>query len=119
MGTDYKQHKRKRQTKRSKSMPKLIAIKIDVSKIDKARLYKGTKGTYLDATFFLNDDADQYGNHGMITQSVTKDERESGEKGAILGNVKVIGEYADKGGAKKPAAVSQPAMDDDSDSLPF
>jgi hypothetical protein len=94
-------------------MPKLIAIKIDVSKIDKARLYKGTKGTYLDATFFLNDDADQYGNHGMITQSVTKDERESGEKGAILGNVKVIGEYADKGGAKKPAAVSQPAMDDD------
>jgi hypothetical protein len=55
----------------------------------------------------------------MITQSVTKDERESGEKGAILGNVKVIGEYADKGGAKKPAAVSQPAMDDDSDSLPF
>ena len=98
-------------------MTKLISIKIDVTKIDKDRLYKGAKGTYLDAQVFLNDEADQYGNHGMITQQVSKDERESGQKGAILGNVKVIGEYADKGGAKK--TEPDEFLDDSTQSLPF
>jgi len=68
-----------------------ISIKLDVTKIDKARLFRGNKGTYLDATVFVNiDEADQYGNHGMITQDVTKAEKDSGVKGAILGNVKVF-----------------------------
>ena len=35
-------------------MSKLVAIKIDIEKIDDARLYKGKKGTYLDATVFIN-----------------------------------------------------------------
>ncbi|MGL6296234.1 MAG: hypothetical protein ACRC3K_07515, partial [Plesiomonas sp.] len=33
---------------------------------------------------------DQYGNSGMITQDVTKDEKASGVKGNILGNCKVF-----------------------------
>ena len=64
----------------------MIKLKIDVTKIDKAKLYVGQKGTYLDAMVFLNDEVDQYGNNGMIVQSVTKEEREQGIKGAILGN---------------------------------
>ena len=56
-------------------MSKLIAIKIDVTKIDKARLYQGAKGQYLDATVFLNDEQGQYGDNVMITQSVSKEER--------------------------------------------
>jgi hypothetical protein len=68
---------------------KTIKLKIDVSKIDKAKLYKGAKGTYLDAVLFLKDEVDQYGNHGMIVQSVTKEEREQGVKGAILGNAQL------------------------------
>lgn len=71
-------------------MSKLVALKIDVSKIDKDRLYQGTKGVYLDAVVWLNDDADKYGNHGMITQSVSKEERDSGVKGEILGNAKIL-----------------------------
>ena len=70
-------------------MKKVIQISIDVTKIDKAKLYQGVKGTYLNATLFLNEETDQYGNHGMIVQSVSKDEREAGVKGAILGNAKV------------------------------
>ena len=31
-----------------------VSLKIDVSKIDKARLFKGAKGTYLDATVFID-----------------------------------------------------------------
>jgi hypothetical protein len=68
---------------------KTIKLKIDVSKIDKTKLYKGAKGTYLDAVLFLKDEVDQYGNHGMIVQSVTKEEREQGVKGAILGNAQL------------------------------
>lgn len=68
-----------------------VAIKIDVSKIDKNRLFKGQKGTYLDATVFIDvDQLDQYGNSGMITQDVSKQEKDNGVKGNILGNCKVF-----------------------------
>lgn len=67
-----------------------ISIKLDVTKISKEKLYKGDKGTYLDATILMKDEPDQYGNIGMIVQNVSKEEREAGVKGAILGNVKYI-----------------------------
>lgn len=68
-----------------------IHLKLDVSKIDKSLLFKGQKGTYLDATVFVNlDQADQYGNNGMITQDETKENRDGGKNGPILGNCKVF-----------------------------
>lgn len=68
-----------------------VSLKIDVSKIDKNRLFKGAKGTYLDATVFIDlDQLDQYGNSGMITQDVSKEEKQQQVKGAILGNCKVF-----------------------------
>tara|TARA_R110000796_G_scaffold102590_2_gene211598 strand:+ start:703 stop:996 length:294 start_codon:yes stop_codon:yes gene_type:complete len=68
-----------------------VSLKIDVSKIDKARLFKGAKGVYLDCTAFIDlDELDQYGNSGMITQDVTKEEKQSGTKGPILGNSKIF-----------------------------
>lgn len=66
-------------------------LSIDVTKIDKAALYKGTKGTYLNLTLMDNRDGeDQYGNHGFIVQDIGKERREAGEKGAILGNWKHV-----------------------------
>ena len=63
-----------------------VRLKIDVSKINKEKLFKGQKGTYLDATVFLDvDNKDQYDNNGMITQDAPK-----GEQGAILGNAQVF-----------------------------
>lgn len=68
-----------------------INLKIDVTKIDKDKMFQGQKGTYLDATVFVDtDNQDQYGNNGMITQALPKEEREAGNKGAILGNCKVF-----------------------------
>lgn len=68
-----------------------VSLKIDVTNIDKARLFNGQKGTYLDATVFIDvSELDQYGNSGMITQDVSKEERASGTKGNILGNCKVF-----------------------------
>ena len=82
-----------------------VSLKIDVTKIDKARLFKGQKGTYLDATVFIDvDNPDQYGNNGMITQSVSKEEREAGTKGAILGNSKV---FLKKGGDSQSSATNE------------
>jgi len=75
---------------------KIISLKIDVSKIDKSKLFKGEKGTYLDAVVFLNDEKDQYGNNGMITQSVSKEEREKGGKGVILGNAKIVSQLSNQ-----------------------
>jgi len=92
-------------------MSKLVAIKIDIQKIDDQRLYKGKKGTYLDATVFINEEEDQFGNHGMITQSVSKEEREAGVQGAILGNVKTLGEF---GNNNRASATSAPQ-----DDIPF
>ena len=55
-------------------MSKLITAKIDVMKIDKKRLFKGEKGTYLDLTIWINDTPDSYGNILSIQQRTGKDE---------------------------------------------
>ena len=68
----------------------VITGNIDVTKIEKARLFEGKKGVYLDIVIFLNQDKDQYENNGMIAQSVSQEERESGIKGPILGNVRIV-----------------------------
>lgn len=88
-------------------MQKLISLSIDVSKIDAKRLYKGKKGQYLSATLFLKEEVDQYGNNGFIVESITKEERESGQKGTILGNAKFL------------VSGSKPAQNDDYGDVPF
>ena len=69
-----------------------LSVRVDVTKIDKERLYKGKKGTYLDLVTFVDlDNRDQYDNNGFISQSTTKEEREAEVQTPILGNVRVIG----------------------------
>lgn len=68
-----------------------VSVRIDVTKIDKSRLFKGEKGTYLDLTTFIDtEEKDKYDNHGFISQSTTKDERTAGVQTPILGNVRVF-----------------------------
>jgi single-stranded DNA-binding protein len=65
-----------------------LNLKIDVTKIDKSKMFKGQKGTYLDATIFVDlDNEDQHGNHGMITQA-WKDAPKG--QTPILGNGKIF-----------------------------
>lgn len=99
-------------------MSKIIALKIDVSKIDKARLFKGQKGTYLDAVLFLNDEPGQYGDHGMITQSVSKEERESGVQGAILGNARILSSKSPTSESSEAVKAAE-SLSEESDDLPF
>ena len=68
-----------------------VGLKINVSKIDKNRLFVGKKGKYLDAVVHLDlDNLNEYGNNGMVTQSVKREERLSGVRGEILGDAKIV-----------------------------
>lgn len=96
-----------------------ISASIDVTKIDKAKLIDGKKGTYLNITAFVNlDEKDQYDNNGMITQSVSQEEREAGTRGAILGNTKVF--YKDEGSSSNTTAPqAKEGFDQVSEDVPF
>jgi len=79
-------------------------------------MFVGAKGTYLDLCLLENrDGTDQYGNDGMVIQEISKEARESGRKGPIIGNYRVI--HA----ATKPAATPPPTLytDDQLDDVPF
>jgi hypothetical protein len=93
-----------------------LSVRIDVTKIDKARLYAGAKGTYLDLTTFVDtEEKDQYENNGFISQSVDKEEREQGVQTPILGNVKVF--FTDGAqSAPQSAPQSKTVIDED---IPF
>ena len=105
----------------------ILKLKIDVSSIDKTTLFKGKKGVYLDATVLIKDSPDQYGNDGMIVQDVSKEAREAGQKGPILGNAKwATGQGPDQQSRKKESrpenekgwdAFDKAAEEDDS--IPF
>lgn len=98
---------------------KVVKLKIDVTKIDKSKLFKGAKGTYLDAVVFLNDEVDQYGNNGMIVQSVTREDREQGIKGAILGNAQLPVEAPQAERNRTASAPQSTTVEDEGDGIPF
>ncbi len=90
-------------------MAKFKTASINLSKIDKSKLFTGKTGDkFVNVIIWDNSEPDQYGNDGSIQQSATKEEREAGYKGPYLGN------YKQMGGAQT-TAPSQAEMDD----LPF
>jgi len=64
----------------------MIQLQIDVTKITKSRLYEGKKGTYLDAVLIETPDS-EYSDY-MIVEATSKQEREEGKRGEIIGNAK-------------------------------
>lgn len=100
-------------------MSNTIYIKIDVTKINKARLYKGQKGTYLDAVCIPTPDS-KYDNTHMIVEAVSKEEREQGVKGAIIGNAtEIIKRDYHRPADEPPAQMERPGHTPDDDDLPF
>jgi len=99
-----------------------VSLSINVTKIDKSRLYEGKKGKYLDATALIDlDEVDKFGNNGFIAEQVSKQERENGVKGTILGNAKVSWkEGAQQSSTAPPSTPSNAGGGDfDSDPIPF
>jgi hypothetical protein len=65
----------------------VVRCKIDVTKVEKAELYKGEKGTYLELVLFETEEG-KYGDNGFVVQGLSKAtrDREPDRKGAIIGN---------------------------------
>jgi hypothetical protein len=116
-----------------------IEVRIDVKKVEKARLYAGQKGTYLTMTTFVDlDNQDEYGNNGFISHKKEQDEQGNTP---ILGNTKVFWTDAQQqqpqhaqqprqqahnpnlnpdGSPKTPQQMQQPqGMDDFDSDIPF
>lgn len=95
----------------------MIKIQIDVSKVDKSRLYKGAKGTYLNAVLIPTPDS-QYGDY-MIIEEVTREERDAGKKGTILGNGKEVKARKAEPPASDFSSPPPPIDEQTEDELPF
>jgi len=93
-----------------------LNVRINVSKIDKSKLYKGEKGVYLNMTTFVDlDQEDEYGNNGFISMEQSKEQRDAGEQSVILGNVKKF--WIDGATASAPQSdMSLKELDED---IPF
>jgi hypothetical protein len=91
----------------------MINLKINVLKIEKARLFKGNKGTYLDAVLIATPNS-QYDQDYMIVQSVSKEERERGIKGPVIGNAKEMGSRQ-----AKPQDAPQPKPSPEDEECPW
>ena len=93
-----------------------VEIQIDVTKIEKSRIYEGKKGKYLTATVFLDiDNQDQYGNNGMVTHKKNEGE----ERAPILGNAKIFWNDSKPQAPKgNPPSNVNNGLDDNQD-IPF
>jgi hypothetical protein len=94
-------------------MAKLIALSIDVSKLDKSKFVKGKKGTYANITISVNDEEDQFGNNVSAWESQTKEERDEKANRNFLGNGKTV--WSSDGAPKS----GERAKEEEEDDLPF
>ena len=99
-------------------MSKLVSISINVDLVDKSKLYKGKKGTYLNISGYLKEEADQYGNFGFVTQDGVKTEANNAP---ILGNYKTRDfDSFDKFKSKPAPVFDSPSVSlIQDDTLPF
>lgn len=93
-------------------MAKLLTGSIDLSKIDKSKLYKSEKTgkTYLNISIWVNDNVDQYGNIASVQQYMGKDVEKN-----YIGNLKEF----KKDEVQEVRAEEVPSAIDVSDDLPF
>lgn len=94
----------------------MIKLKISTWKIDKSHLYEGKNGKYLNCVLFENKDGTgEYGDDGFIVQDVTKEAREAGERGPIIGNWRHL--QTGKSGGKPSNRNTEPGVEDEN--VPF
>lgn len=90
----------------------------DVIMLPLSQFYQGEKGIYLDVVL-LETPNSSHGDDYMAVKDVSKEEREKGNRGEILGNAKIFtkgGGNGSAGGGRGSTTFSEPADDDD---LPF
>lgn len=96
-------------------MSKLIAVSIDVTKLDKSRFVTGKKGTYANITISLNDEPDQYNNDASVWEGQTEEERKAKADRNFLGNGKVV--WSSEGQPQQ--GKTQSSVKEEVNDLPF
>ena len=96
-------------------MPEMFKCKIDRKKLLEEFIFKANSGAeYIDFVMIPSKDS-KYGDTHFLVQSVSKEAREAGKKGPIIGNAKTLERKSAP--APKPAAP-QPQQDAD-ETVPF
>ena len=86
----------------------MITASINAEKVDRSLFFQGQKGKYMDLVFFENKDGpDQYGNTHYVVQGVSKEQRDKGVRGPIIGNAKVT-EGPSRGQRREQPRQQQP-----------
>jgi len=96
-----------------------VNLSIDVSKLDKSRLYKGAKGTYANLTVFIDSNPDQFGKNGGVKEQATKDERDQKVKMPFVGNATIFWSDNPDFQQARVEQAQEPATDEFDDSIPF
>ena len=98
-----------------------IEISIDITKIEKSRIYEGKSGKkyYRMTSFIDTENPGKYGDHGFVTAKKTKEESEAKATLPIIGNTKVF--WSDSVDVQRQAApTSEEAFIEDLESdIPF
>lgn len=82
-------------------------ITINYDDIDEALLFQGKKGRKLDLILFENRKESPYGDTHFVVQGVTKEQREKGVKGPILGNATLDDGQPKQGGYQRDRPLPQ------------
>jgi hypothetical protein len=96
-----------------------VNLSIDVSKLDKSRLYKGAKGTYANLTVFIDSNPDQFGKNGGVKEQATKEERDQKVKMPFVGNATIFWSDNPDFQQARVEQAQEPATDEFDDSIPF
>lgn len=103
------------------SVPKIIAVSINLSKIDASRIVEGKDGAkYLDLSL-TNTPDNQFGKDYLVKQDFGKEAREQRIETPILGNAKafLVGEGRKNGGQASSSAPKPTGPTSNLSDLPF
>jgi GT2 family glycosyltransferase len=83
----------------------MIKISIAVNKVDKTKFFVKKNGDKMLDMVLIETPQSKYDQDYMIVQDSSKEDRDAGKKGNILGNGKIIESKGNRGnGGGKPAA---------------
>lgn len=71
-------------------MGALLNFSINLEKLDKSKVIKGSKGSYYDLTVSISDTTSQYGNNVSVFDSQSKEERDAKAEKNYVANGKVV-----------------------------
>jgi hypothetical protein len=87
----------------------MIKLSLKKSKVNACAVYQGKNDDYYNFILIPNKEGkDQYGNDGMVVESISKEERLAGKNGQIVGNYQDLDLRAPRQGSA-PAQSTPPS----------